>query len=70
MSVRQLRDAKIEELLEAVFSMWPVPRCYKQDKSRFQLTGRQLMASKGVNTEAEEATALEAVARQRLVKTD
>jgi hypothetical protein len=29
-SVRQLRDATIEELLEAVFSMRSVPRCYKQ----------------------------------------
>jgi hypothetical protein len=33
-SVRQLRDAAIEELLKAVFSMRSVPRCYKQDKSR------------------------------------
>jgi hypothetical protein len=33
-SVQQLRDARIEEPLEAVFSMLPVPRCYKQDKYR------------------------------------
>jgi hypothetical protein len=32
-SVRQLRDATIEELLEAVFSMQSMPRCYKQDES-------------------------------------
>jgi hypothetical protein len=32
---RDLRDATIEELLEAGFSMLPVPTCYKQDKSRF-----------------------------------
>jgi hypothetical protein len=31
-SVRQLRDATIE-LLEAVFSMRSVPRCYNKDKS-------------------------------------
>jgi hypothetical protein len=33
-SLRQLLDAKIEELLGEVFSVWSVPRCYKQDKSR------------------------------------
>jgi hypothetical protein len=33
-SVRQLR-AETLELLEAVFSMRPVSRCYKQDKSDF-----------------------------------
>jgi hypothetical protein len=32
-SVRQLRDAKTEELLEAVFYIRSVPRCYQQDKS-------------------------------------
>jgi hypothetical protein len=32
--VRQLRDAAIEEVLEAVFSVRPVSRCYKQDNSR------------------------------------
>jgi hypothetical protein len=65
--VRQLRDATIE-LLEAVFSMPPLPRCYKQDNSRVWLVGRQSPASKGVNAEAEEATALGAVARRQLVK--
>jgi hypothetical protein len=44
-------------------------RCYKLDKSRVQFIGRHAKVSKGVNTEAEEATALEAVTRQRLVKT-
>jgi hypothetical protein len=46
-----------------------VPRCYKQDKSRVQLVVRHWSASKDVNTEAEGATALQAVTRQRLVKT-
>jgi hypothetical protein len=32
-SVRRLRAAKIE-LLETVFSIRYMPRCYKQDKSR------------------------------------
>jgi hypothetical protein len=67
-SVRQLREATTE-LLEAVFSMRSVSGCYKQDKSRVQLVGGQSADSKGVNTEAEEVTALEAVTRQRLVKT-
>jgi hypothetical protein len=46
-----------------VFSVRPVPKCYKQDKSRVWLAGRQSPISEGVNTEAEEATALEAVTR-------
>jgi hypothetical protein len=45
-----------------------MPRCYKQDKSIFQFVVRQSPVSKGVNTEAEEATVFEAVTRQRLVK--
>jgi hypothetical protein len=53
-----MRDATVE-LLEAVFSMLSLPRCYKQDKSR---------VSKGVNTEVEGSTVLEAVTRQRVVK--
>jgi hypothetical protein len=65
-SVRQLRDATIK-LLE-VFSMRSVPRCYKQDKSEFSELGES-PASKGVNMEAKEVTALEAVTRQRLMKT-
>jgi hypothetical protein len=67
--VRQLSDAAIEELLEAVFSMRSVLRYCKVDKSRFQLVARYFPASKGVNTEAEEATALEAVTRRQPVKT-
>jgi hypothetical protein len=66
-SVRQLSDAI--KLLEAVFSMPSVPRCYKQDKSGVEVVGRQSSGSKGVNTEAEEVTVLESVIRQRLVKT-
>jgi hypothetical protein len=59
----------IEELLGEVFSMRSVMRFYKQDNSRIYLIMRQSPASKDVNTEAEESTALEAVIRQRLVKT-
>jgi hypothetical protein len=55
-SVRQLRNAT--ELLEAVFSMRPVQRCYKQGKSRIKIVVRQSPASKDVNTEVEESTAL------------
>jgi hypothetical protein len=58
----------MEELLQAVFFMWSVPRCYNRDKCRVQLVVRQSPASKDVNTEAEEATVLEAVTRKRLVK--
>jgi hypothetical protein len=48
--------------------MRSVPTCYEQYKSIVYLAERQLPASKDVNTEAEEATALEAVIGQRLVK--
>jgi hypothetical protein len=48
--------------------MRSVPRCYKQNKSRILLLGKQLPACMGVNTAAEEATVLEVVTRQRLVK--
>jgi hypothetical protein len=65
-SVRQLRDVTIE-LVEVVLSMWSLPRCYKQDKSRIELAVRQSSTSKDVNTEIEESTAFEAVTRQRLV---
>jgi hypothetical protein len=30
-SVLQMRDTKVKEMLEAVFSMPPMPRCYKED---------------------------------------
>jgi hypothetical protein len=60
-SVRQLRDATIEEMLEVVFSMRYVPRCYKQDKSRFQSVVRQSPGSKDVNTEVEGSAGLGAV---------
>jgi hypothetical protein len=33
-SMRQLHDTTIEELLGGVFSVWFVPRYYKQDKPR------------------------------------
>jgi hypothetical protein len=67
-SVRQLRGATIEELLGEVFSVRSVPRCYKQDKYRVYILARQSPASKNVNTEAEEATVLEAVTRRQPVK--
>jgi ribosomal protein S2 len=68
LSVQHLRDVSIELLYEVVFSMLSSVRCYKQDKPRILLVGRHSPASKNVNTEAEEATALEAVTRQLPVK--
>jgi hypothetical protein len=65
--VRQLRY-ETTELFEAVFSMRSVPRCYKQDKSRIYSVVRYSPSSKDVNTEDEEATALEAVTRRQPVK--
>jgi hypothetical protein len=67
--VRQIRDAKLEELLRDVVSVRSSPSCYKQNKSNVKLVLRQLPASKDVNTEVEGSTAFEAVTRQRLVKT-
>jgi ribosomal protein S2 len=55
--VIQLREATTE-LSEAAASMRSMPRCYKKNKSRVYLVVRQSPASKAVNTEAEEATAL------------
>jgi hypothetical protein len=46
-----------------MLSVLSLPRYYKQDKSRVSLVVRQSPAGKDVNTEAEEATALEAVTR-------
>jgi hypothetical protein len=54
-----LRDVTAEELLVAVSYVRSVPRCYKQDKSP---------DSKDVNTEAEDATVLEAITRRQPVK--
>jgi hypothetical protein len=59
-------DATI--LLDTVFPMWSMPWCYKQDKSRASLAGRQSPTSKDMNTEAEEATMLEAITRRQPVK--
>jgi hypothetical protein len=42
-----------------------MPRIYEQNKSRFSLVVRELPDSKDVNTEAEEATELEAVTRRK-----
>jgi hypothetical protein len=66
--MRQLRDATIEELLGAMFSMRSLPSSYKQDKSRIWLVVRVSPASKDVNTEVEGSTALEAVTRRQPVK--
>jgi hypothetical protein len=67
-SVRKLRDATIDELLGEALSVPSLPRCYKQDKSRVWSVVRESPVSKGVNTEAEGSTALEAVTRQGMVK--
>jgi hypothetical protein len=58
---------QIEELLGEVFSVRSVKLCYKQDKSWILLVVRQSSASNGVDTEAEEATALEAVTKRQPV---
>jgi hypothetical protein len=70
--------ATMEELLEAVFSERSVPRIYNEKQLRLRegletaVRGvgvmRQSPASKNVSTEAEEATALEAVIRRQPVK--
>jgi hypothetical protein len=65
--VLQLRNATLE-LLGQVFSVWSVPRCYKQGKSRVQLIVRYSPAREDVNKEAKEATALKAVTRRQPVK--
>jgi hypothetical protein len=66
--VQQLHDATIE-LLEAEFSVRSVSRCCKQDKPKVLLVVRKSPASKDVDPEVEESTALEVVTRQRLVMT-
>jgi hypothetical protein len=50
-------------MLGEVFSVRSVSRCYKQDKLSYFV--RMPMASRDVNTEAEEATALKAVTRRQ-----
>jgi hypothetical protein len=45
-----------------------VPTCFKQDEYRVLLVVRQPPASKGMDTEAKESTALEAVTRRQPVK--
>jgi hypothetical protein len=66
--VRKLRGATIE-LLEDTFSMRYVLRRYKQEKSIILLVLRESPDNKDVNTEADKATALEAVTRRQPVKT-
>lgn len=51
----QLRETTIVTLLKTAFSVRSLPRCLKQDKSRIYSVGRQSPASKGLNTQAEEA---------------
>jgi hypothetical protein len=55
MIVRQLRDVTIQRLLEAVFSVWSVPRCFKQDKPRMY---SQLESIRRVGSWCEIATSL------------
>jgi hypothetical protein len=59
-----MRGPTIEEL----FSVRYVPKWYNRGKPRVWLVVSQSPGSKVVNTEAEEATDLETVTRQRLVK--
>jgi hypothetical protein len=47
-SVRYLRAVAIEELMGEVFSVSPVPRWYKQDKSSVELVVRQSPAIEDV----------------------
>jgi hypothetical protein len=67
--MRKLLDATIEELLREVFSVRSVPRCYKQETCLESSELRQSPARKDVNREVERSTALEAVIRERLAKT-
>jgi hypothetical protein len=53
----------VKELLEEVFFVQSLLRCYKQNKSRIHLVVRHLQAGKDVNTEVVGFTALEAVTR-------
>jgi hypothetical protein len=69
-SMRYPRDPTIEELLGELFTVRSVPRCYNQEKSRFQLVERLSAGRKDVNTEGEEATALEAVTRRQPKETE
>jgi hypothetical protein len=66
---RTLVHATRVALREEEFSVRSVPKCCMQDEYRFQLVVRHSPASKGMNTEAEECTALKAVTRKRTVKT-
>jgi hypothetical protein len=68
-SGRQLRDAIIDDLLRNVFYMVSVPKCFKQDNSIIWLVVIYSSAIKDVSTEVEGYTALKAVTRQRLLKT-
>jgi hypothetical protein len=66
-SVILLRDATIEELLGEVFCVRYMPRLYNEEQLRLRESLET--AVKVVNTEAEEATELEAVTRRQAVKT-
>jgi hypothetical protein len=66
--MRQLCDTT-EELLVEVFSVESMQRCYKQYNSRVWLAIRMSPACKDMNMELDGSTALEAITRQRLVKT-
>jgi hypothetical protein len=66
--VGQLSDT-IEKLLDKVFSMRSVLTCYKKVTSNTELVVIESPASKDVNTEADEAMALEAVTWRQPVRT-
>jgi hypothetical protein len=68
-SMRQVPDTTTEELLEEAFSVRSMPRCYKAEKLRICLVVRQLLASKDMCTKVELSTALKAIIRKWLLKT-
>jgi hypothetical protein len=65
---RYPREAITEELLGEVFSMRPCRSVISRTSLEFSEV-RQSPASKDMNTEVDGSTALEAITRQRLVKT-
>jgi hypothetical protein len=60
-----MRDATVEELLEAVISMRYMQKCCMQDKSRIRLVVRYLPTNMDVNMEVEGTTVLVAVTRRQ-----
>jgi hypothetical protein len=54
---RWLREQQRHSNRGTMFSVWSVPRCYKQNKSRVLLVVGQSPAGKDVSTEAEDPSA-------------